>query len=273
MSSPFFSVIIPTYHAGQTLRRCLESILQQTDTDVEIIVQDGNSTDGTTEVARNIGDDRIKIFSEPDHGIYDAMNKAIGRSSGMWLLFLGSDDYLYNPDVLGDMRNELGNTTAQLAYGNVKVVGDTPWAKDGAVYRGKITLPELLSYNYSHQAVFYHRNIFNEGHRYNTRYRICADYDFNLRCTARYRVQYVPVIVSAFVGGGISSVEEDSEFARDKWMNTIRYFGNKLKTPDFAPFRKAFKKAGRAFLNRRELSHAWMAYMLYVQHKFGKQAH
>ena len=269
---PLFSIIIPTFNADKLLQRCLESIIAQTDTDLEIIVQDGNSTDGTVEVVRNIGDDRVKVFSEPDTGIYDAMNKAVGRSSGMWLLFLGSDDYLYNSAVLADMRNELGQTPAQLVYGNVKVVGNTPWAKDGATYRGEITPPELLLHNYSHQAVFYHQDIFTDGHRFKTQYRICADYDFNLFCTARYGIQYVPVIVSAFVAGGISSMETDSEFAKDKWMNSIRYFGNKLKDQGFAPFKKAFKKAGAAFLRRGELRYAWTAYGIYLKHKFVRRA-
>ncbi len=268
MTSPFFSIIVPTYNAGPTLRRCLESILLQTDTDLEIIVQDGGSTDDTAQVAKSFDATHIKFFSEPDSGIYDAMNKAIERSAGTWLLFLGSDDYLYQPTVLADMRSELNGTTAQLVYGNVKVVGNTPWAKDGTIYRGDITIPELLLHNYSHQATFYQRRIFDSGHRYHTAYRICADYDFNLFCTARYCVRYVPVTVSAFVAGGMSSVETDAEFAKDKWLNTIRYFGGKLKAREFAPFKKAFKKAGAAFLKRGEFMHAWVAYGMYLNHKF-----
>lgn len=268
---PFFSVIIPTFNADKSLQRCLISIIDQTDSDIEIIIQDGKSTDNTQLVARNIGDDRIKIFSEPDSGIYDAMNKAIARSSGTWLLFLGSDDYLFNSAVLADMRNELSHVTARLVYGDVKMAGDTPWAKSGTVYRGETPLPELLSHNYSHQAVFYHRQVFDDGHRYKTPYRICADYDFNLLCTAKYKVCYVPVIVSVFVGGGVSSVQDDPAFAKDKWMNTIRYFGNKLKGQDFAPFKKAFKNAAKGFLAQRELSLAYSAYALYLRHKFGKR--
>src|SRR3546814_8919956 len=137
------------------------------------------------------------------------MNKAIERSTCTWLLFLGSDDHLYEPTVLADMRKALAGTTAQLVYGNVKMVGDTPWAKDGTTYRGEITQSDLMLHNYSHQATFYHRCIFDNGHRYRTRYRVCADYDFNLFCTARYQVQYIPATISVFVSGGMSSVETD----------------------------------------------------------------
>lgn len=265
----FFSIIIPTYNAANTIQRCLKSIVTQTDTDFEIIVQDGNSSDGTAEAVHRIDDHRIRFLSAHDTGIYDAMNKAIERSVGTWLLFLGSDDYLYDASVLADIRNEFSHTTAQLVYGDVKMVGDTPWAKDGTLYRGETLAPELFQHNYSHQAVFYHRCIFEDGHRYQTQYRICADYDFNLYCTAKYRVQYVPVTVSAFVGGGTSSVEVDTEFAKDKWMNTIRYFGEKLKYREFSPFKKAFKKAGAVFLRRGKIGNALTAYGIYLRHKFG----
>src|SRR5690606_18792565 len=107
--------------------------------------------------------------------------------------------------------------------------------------------------------IFYHRSIFDKGHRYNIRYRVCADYDFNLFCTAKYHVQYLPLIISFFVGGGISSVTEDPDFAQNKWMNIVRYFGSKLLKPCFAPFRRNVKKAGTALLKRGKLTHAWTA--------------
>lgn len=267
----FFSIIIPTYNAGKTLKRCLGSILQQTETDLEIIIQDGGSTDDTRQIAAGFDTDRIRLSIESDNGIYDAMNKAIERSTGTWSLFLGSDDYLGGPHALADMRKELTHTTARLVYGDVKMVGDTPWAKDGTIYRGETTVYELMLHNYSHQATFYHRCIFDDGHRYQTQYRVCADYDFNLFCTAKYGVQYAPIVVSAFVSGGMSSVETDVEFAKDKWTNTIRYFGSKLKAVEFAPFKSAFKKAGAVFLRRGQFRSGWLAYSIYFTHKRGNR--
>ncbi|MEC3878250.1 glycosyltransferase family 2 protein [Parapedobacter sp. 10938] len=270
MSPPLFSIIIPTYNAGRTLSRCLESILKQTDTDIEVIIQDGGSTDDTAQIAEGFDTDRIHFFAEPDNGIYDAMNKAIERSTGTWLLFLGSDDYLYGPAVLADIRKALTGTTAQLVYGNVKMVGDTPWAKDGAMYRGETSAAELMLHNYSHQATFYHRGIFDDGHRYNPKYRVCADYDFNLLCTAKYHVQYIPIVVSCFVSGGFSSINEDELFIQDMWTNVIRYFGSKLRTNPFFPFRKNMKKAAEVFYKRFDLYHALVALSLYLYHSSRK---
>lgn len=268
---PFFSIIVPTYNAANTVQRCLRSVLAQTNTDVEIIVQDGNSSDETEEVVCRIDDSRIRFFSERDNGVYDAMNKAIDHSTGMWLLFLGSDDYLYNSTVLTDMRKELNRSAAALVYGNVKIIGDTPWAKDGTIYNGEIDLPSLLSkHNYSHQAIFYHRRIFEDGHRYNLKYRICADYDFNLFCTAKYHVQYIPIVVSCFVSGGLSSVNDDEVFIQDTWTNIIRYFGSKLLKNSLSPFRKNMKQAAKVFFMRFDFYHALVAFSLYFYHSSRK---
>ena len=265
---PFFTIVIPTFNSGQTLLSCLTSILNQTETDLEIVIQDGDSTDDTAEIVRSLNMPCIDFLSEPDAGIYDAMNKAINRSLGTWLLFLGSDDYLYDPHALRNVRKELIRTNAQLVYGDAKIVGDTPWAKDGTIYKGQIRPVELFTSNYSHQATFYHRQIFDNGHRYQTKYRVCADYDFNLFCTAKYRVQYMPIVVSAFVSGGMSSVETDAAFDKDKWENIIRYFGGKLKAPEFALFIKEFKQAGVTYFKRREFINALTAYTIYLTHKY-----
>ena len=93
---PFISIIIPTFNAESTILKALESILQQTFKDFEILIIDGLSKDKTIEIVENLKDSRIKIHSDKDIGIYDAMNKGIHYAQGKWLYFIGSDDYLYN---------------------------------------------------------------------------------------------------------------------------------------------------------------------------------
>ena len=86
------SIIIPTFNSANTLRRALDSIIGQTLNDLEVLIMDGVSTDQTLDIAKTYNDNRIRIFSEPDNGVYDAMNKGIDKASGEWLYFLGSDD-------------------------------------------------------------------------------------------------------------------------------------------------------------------------------------
>ena len=97
------SIIIPTYNSASVLAKALDSIVKQNFTDWEVLVMDGVSTDNTIKVAQSYNDSRIHIFSEPDKGIYDAMNKGIEKAQGEWLYFLGSDDWLLNGNVFDSL--------------------------------------------------------------------------------------------------------------------------------------------------------------------------
>lgn len=99
------SIIIPTYNSASVLPRALDSIICQTFTNWEVLIMDGISTDDTLKMAQSYNDSRIRIYSEPDNGIYDAMNKGINKANGEWLYFLGSDDCLFSKDVLSNIFN------------------------------------------------------------------------------------------------------------------------------------------------------------------------
>lgn len=261
----FYSIIIPTYNSGGTIRRCIESILEQSDSDFEIVVCDGASTDNTVETLKAFSDKRIKVFSEPDRGTYDAMNKAVQKTMGRWLLFLGSDDYLLDSGVLGKTRIYLDHAKVQFVYGDVKIKGDNFWAKDGQIYMGALSLSELLKHNICHQAIFYSNLIFEDKTmRYNLQYKICADYDFNLRCASKYKTHYMPVVVSAFQAGGLSSEGRDLKFSADMWPNIVTYFGKQLFNKDFYIFRHEIKRTSGVFLREGRIKKAILALRLYL---------
>ena len=100
---PKVSIIIPTCNSAKTLSRCLDSVISQSFTDWEVLMKDGVSNDDTIIIASSYQDSRIRIYSEPDKGIYDAMNKGIDKAQGEWLYFLGSDDWLLNNCVLEEI--------------------------------------------------------------------------------------------------------------------------------------------------------------------------
>src|SRR4051812_22785748 len=128
------SIIIPTFNARATLRECVASIEQQTFSDFEILLIDGASTDGTLALIQEIGATyrNIRWRSEPDAGVYDAMNKGIRLARGQWLYFLGADDWLRDASVFENMEPHL-NGTADLVYGDVVLEND-PWGREGMVY-------------------------------------------------------------------------------------------------------------------------------------------
>ena len=203
---PLFSIILPTYNSASSLQVTLDSLFMQTYTNFEIILMDGGSKDGTLAIAESYHDARIKIYSEPDKGVYDAMNKGMQKANGDWLYFIGSDDYLYKNDVLQSIAQKLPTSNSDVFYGNVLIKGDTGWAKDGEVYQGKFSFQKLLQSNICHQSMFYRRSFIEQQHLcYDLNYPVSADWDFNIRCRERTHFTYVSDVVAVFNAGGISS--------------------------------------------------------------------
>ena len=212
MNSPFFSIIIPCYNSAGTIREALASIMQQRFTDLEVLIMDGASKDETLSIIKAFGDTRIKIYSEPDKGIYDAMNKGTLRATGQWLYFLGSDDYLFDENVLSDMQSFIAASASEVVYGDVKVKGEALWARDGEVYGGEFDFYALYKSNICHQSIFYNRKfVLRNGFTYSLRYPVSADWDFNFRCWQKTKFTYVERIVAVFQAGGLSTIKDIKE--------------------------------------------------------------
>lgn len=219
-----YSIIIPTFNSGKTLKRCLDSIVTQSFHDWEVLAMDGDSKDNTVAIVCSYHDNRIRVFSEPDKGIYDAMNKGIDKSFGNWLLFLGSDDYLYDRDVLSNVVPFLLDEL-DVVYGEV----ESHWPE---LNRGEWSL-EKIDGNRCHQAIFYNRRFFGKTIRYNLRYPVLADFDVNLRwfLNRKYKHRYIPITVSHFCDGGVSSQVEDKNFYKDVELNKLKYNNHMLTLP------------------------------------------
>ena len=119
-SLPKISIIIVVHNAAKTLKFAINSIFEQSYKNVEVVVIDGGSTDGTLEILKNNKAENLIWISEPDKGIYDAMNKGIRICSGEWLYFLGADDQLYDKNVLANIFQNSNVSGVEFLYGNVK---------------------------------------------------------------------------------------------------------------------------------------------------------
>ena len=211
---PLFSVIIPTYNAQLTISVCLDSIINQDYTNVEIIIIDGLSTDETINIAKEKYTyfKNITWLSEPDRGIYDAMNKGIKLAKGDWLYFLGSDDFLIDHLVLSDIANVFKSEELDLIHG--EAVFASKVIREG----GPRTLDELFTIgNMCHQTIFYHKNLFETVGDYNTDYPIVADWDFNIRCFSKkgIHIRYINRTIAFFNDlTGVSSISKKDPFYR-----------------------------------------------------------
>ncbi|HTN20029.1 MAG TPA: glycosyltransferase family 2 protein [Pelobium sp.] len=228
MDNPLFTIIIPTYNSEKFIATSLTSIITQKCKSFEVLIVDGLSRDDTIKIASSFEDDRIKVFSEKDKGIYDAMNKGIRYAKGQWLYFLGSDDTLFDKDVLNEVRKNIqANKDAKIFYGNVKLKGDAGWAKDGHIYDGFFSIHRIITRNICHQSIFYHKTVFDRMGMYNLEYKICADHDFNIRASRVFKYRFIDIIVANFTGGGKSS-STDELFVKDYDKIVIAHHHNLL---------------------------------------------
>ena len=205
---PFFSIIIPVFNGVDTLPAALNSILNQTFGSYEVIVIDGLSTDNTMSVINDYGKTLpLQYLSEPDNGIYDAMNKGVRLAKGDWLYFMGGDDMLFDKGVLETIHQQLNNEPCDLIYGNViGQLSNTKYAYD--------TVEKVLTGGLHHQSAFYKRILFDELGPYSNSFKIAADYHFTLKVFASklYQTRYVDIDICIYGESGFSSQNYDYKF-------------------------------------------------------------
>lgn len=212
------SVITVCKNAVNTIENSLLSLYNQTYKDIEHIVIDGVSTDGTLELLSKYKDKIYKLVSEPDTGIYNAMNKGIKFATGDIVYFLNATDSLYDEYVFEKVVKEFeSQPDLEFLWGDVQFVEAK---KDIRVARfNNIKFKgDLIHNNPCHQVIFYKNNIFKKCGDYNENLPIYADYDFNVRVLVPYnaRCKYIPEILARFELGGISTSSEEKIKLRQK---------------------------------------------------------
>jgi glycosyltransferase involved in cell wall biosynthesis len=207
MNSKLVSIIIATYNASTTIKKCLESIASQKTDECELLIIDGSSTDDTANIVKSYAKVVDYFISEPDSGIYDAWNKGIKMSHGEWIMFIGADDILL-PNAINDYlnilkyniknhdidyicsKNEYVDKNGQL----LKILGSEPsW--------NKMRMMMVAA----HVASLHNRkSLFNEIGLYDSNLKICADYELLLRKGNRLRYLFIPNRIARMTVGGMS---------------------------------------------------------------------
>lgn len=239
---PLFSVITVCFNSAASIRETIASVNGQKNADFgfEQVFVDGGSRDTTVQIIRDTCQSQYQLMSEPDHGIYDAMNKGIALAKGEWIIFLNSDDRFYDDNVLCDVAAFISHSPNGLEM----VYGDSWLLSRETRYCGPVDLDRLLhGTNLNHQCIFYHRSVFERLGRFNLRYRLFADWDLNIRCFKHpdFRIAYLDRVISVFNDThGQSDGNIDLEFLRElpcyfQWNSLkfpLRYYGGRfIKRP------------------------------------------
>ncbi len=246
-TKPLFSIITATYNSEKTLTTAIESVVMQPYSNVEHIIIDGNSTDNTVFIIKQYAEkfpDKIKWVSEPDDGIYYAINKGIDLANGDIVGVLGSDDS-YLPETFQRVAEEFSkDDKLKVVYGLVNVYLKNIHVETAGKHHNNLKKAPL-----PHQACFFSKGIHDKYGKYNTNYKIGADYDFLLRVLEKEDVIFINLNIplANYSSEGISSnnymtyCEQQKVKYERKLINKKRYKKNIIKAKIKNIFKNIFK--------------------------------
>lgn len=214
--NPVLTIIIATFNAAAFIKDCLNSITENVHIAYELIIIDGKSQDNTLEIINTFQNINPILISEPDKGIYDAMNKGINLAKGKWIVFLGADDRIL--PTFKDILNHL-NDERTIYYGNCR--------NGQNHFGGKFSNYKIAKMNLCHQAILYPSSVFRK-YKFDVRYPVFADYLLNIQCWGdkNFNKKYIDVDTAYYNLDGFSSTAKDPDFKRNKSKFVQQYLGN-----------------------------------------------
>jgi glycosyltransferase involved in cell wall biosynthesis len=219
--APLISIVTVVLNAADTLERTIQSVTGQDFADFEYLIIDGGSTDGSLDIIRAY-ESKIHYWrSEPDDGVYDAMNKAVRIARGRWVLFVGADDVIVSR--LGDIAPLLKDERT-IYYGDVYML------RRQRTYDGPFNAYKIMFSNICQQAIFYPRRVF-EVHRFDNRYKLWADHVLNMQCFGdkRFRFTYIGKLICLYNDfTGMTATTTDARFEADRESLIRRYLPLRL---------------------------------------------
>jgi len=202
------SIITATYNSQETIEMCVKSVLAQTYSNIEYIIVDGGSKDNTLKIIKSLTNNyqSVNIVSEPDKGIYDALNKGISKASGDVVGFVHSDDFLADEKSISLIVEVFLSQNVDGVYGNLHYVAFNDTNKIIRNWTSKPFKTRLLKQGWmpAHPTLYLRRSIYTEYGGFNLNYKIAADYDFILRIFKQINLKffYLPkTIVKMRIGG------------------------------------------------------------------------
>lgn len=224
---PLFTIITVTYNAEALIERTIESILGQTYDNLEYIIVDGASTDGTMEIIKKYKDSHMTWRSEPDNGIYDAMNKAINLATGDYVWFINAGDTLHNENTLEDLAEGIpGKILPDVIYGETAITG--PDGKVQAMRRLKA--PARLTWKSFRMGMLVcHQSFLAKrvtAPCFDLTYKYSADYEWCIQCLKKARlIHNSHQTLSHFLDGGVSTTQRN-ESLKERFIIMKKHYGS-----------------------------------------------
>ena len=203
------SIITVVYNNRNTIKDAIESVLNQTYKNIEYIIVDGASTDGTIDIVKSYGDKITKFISEPDKGIYDAMNKGIALATGDVVGILNSDDFYKSNDILEIVVNEFKKSKIDSVYADLQYVDAVDTDKVIRYWKSRPYNDKLFKKGWhpAHPTFFVRKDIYDKHGLFDMDFKIAADYELMLRFLERYKIttKYIPIVFVRMRVGGESN--------------------------------------------------------------------
>ena len=244
------TIITVTFNSAKTLADCLESVYMQSSPDIEHIIVDGASSDDTLNVIKNTPNRVTHIISEPDTGIYDAINKGIEVSNGEIIGLLHADDIFASENTLSTIIAKFNNNVIDGVYGDLLYVSQEDVSDVIRYWRSKRFDERLLRYGWmpAHPTLFLKKSIYEKYGTYNTKLKIASDYDFMLRIMLikGHKIYYLAKVITKMRIGGASNKSMQNILRKSK-EDYLAIKLNKIPNPILVLFLKNLSKIPQYF--------------------------
>jgi glycosyltransferase involved in cell wall biosynthesis len=244
------SLLTVSFNSALTIKDTISSIRSQDYKNIEYIVVDGNSTDRTIEIIKSYDSFISKWISEPDKGIYDAMNKAIQMATGDVVGILNSDDFYFNNQIVSQIANAFSDESIDAVFGDLVFIDPNNLDKVVRKYSSAKWYPSKFARGFmpAHPTVFIRRKYYEQFGLFKTDYKIAADYELLIRFlyVHKLKYKYLPITMVKMRRGGVSSRNWKSNFIlNDEIIRACRENG--IKTNVFKVYPKYFTKLFELF--------------------------
>ncbi len=251
INSPNLSVITVVRNSVSTIRDCIESVKRQS-YPAEHIIIDGASDDGTLEIIQEYKSSVSQFISEPDKGIYDAMNKGIKLASGDIIGILNSDDLYPTSDTLSEVAKVFEKKNIDSCYGDLVYVNPIKTDKTRRYWRSGYFNPRRFYFGWMppHPTFFVRRSVYEKYGFFNLALGSAADYELMLRFLLKYKISttYLPHILVKMRNGGESNASLKNRIRANK-MDRMAWKINGLKPHTWTLWMKPLRKIGQYFTN------------------------